>query len=196
MKTLTASFVETTTSTLLTKPLRASGTPGSRASLADRAALHAAGRAPRPDRRRHHDDGLAVRERAQSKDIGAAQKRIQKYFVDSSPDELRSHFTIAARRRARRYLITMVPKRKQILEGLSRLELWVDRRLAADGGDADDVPERRHQADDVHRRQAERPDRSVGFRCRRAAPPLISRPRATAAPRDDSAAAARSYSAR
>ena len=28
----------------------------------------------------------------QTKDIGASQRRVQKYFVDSSPDELRSHF--------------------------------------------------------------------------------------------------------
>jgi hypothetical protein len=66
----------------------------------------------------------------QAQDIGAAQKRIQKYFVDSSPNELRSHFTIAARAATDRpgtYLVDMVPRRKQIQEGLSRLELWVDR---------------------------------------------------------------------
>ena len=66
----------------------------------------------------------------QSKDIGAAQKRIQKYFVDSSPNELRSHFTVAAHEAADRpgtYQVDMVPKRKQIQEGLSKLELWVDR---------------------------------------------------------------------
>jgi outer membrane lipoprotein-sorting protein len=64
------------------------------------------------------------------KDIGASQKRIQKYFVDTSPKELRSNFTVTASEAADRpnaYLVTMVPKRKQIQEGLSRLDLWVDR---------------------------------------------------------------------
>ena len=67
------------------------------------------------------------------KDIGASQRRIQKYFVDSSPDELRSHFEVSAREapaaadQPAAYLITMVPKRKQILEGMTRLELWLDR---------------------------------------------------------------------
>ena len=129
MKTLTASFVETTTSTLLTKPLTARGT------LAVQRPSRIALRYTDPDQRVVLIDGDTMttswpsQSVRQSKDIGAAQKRIQKYFVDSSPDELRSHFTIAARAaddRAGTYLITMVPKRKQIQEGLSRLELWVD----------------------------------------------------------------------
>jgi outer membrane lipoprotein-sorting protein len=65
----------------------------------------------------------------QTRDIGAAQKRVQKYFVDSSPGELRSHFEIAARERGGRgggYVVALVPKRKQIREGLSRLELGID----------------------------------------------------------------------
>jgi outer membrane lipoprotein-sorting protein len=66
----------------------------------------------------------------QVKDIGATQKRIQKYFVDSSPDELRTNFTVSAseaRDRPRTWLVTMVPKRKQIRDGLTRLNLWVDK---------------------------------------------------------------------
>ena len=63
----------------------------------------------------------------QTRDIGASQKRVQKYFVDSSPRELRSHFEIAAAPQPiAGYLVTMVPTRKQIREGLSRLELWID----------------------------------------------------------------------
>ncbi len=63
-------------------------------------------------------------------DIGAAQRRMQKYFIDSSARELRGHFDIAAREAADRpntYFVTMVPKRKQIQEGITRLELWIDR---------------------------------------------------------------------
>ena len=129
MKTLTASFVETTTSTLLTKPLTASGT------LAVQRPSRIVLRYTEPDERVVLIDGDTMttswpsRSIRQSKDIGAAQKRIQKYFVDSSPKELRSHFTIEAseaRDRPGTYLVTMVPKRKQMLEGLARLDLWVD----------------------------------------------------------------------
>ena len=48
----------------------------------------------------------------------------------SRPTQLRSHFDIAASVAADRpdaWLVTMTPKRKQIREGLSRLELWLDR---------------------------------------------------------------------
>ena len=130
MKTLTASFVETTTSTLLTRPLVASGT------LAVERPSRIALRYTQPDERIVLIDGDTMtmswpsRNVRQSKDIGASQKRIQKYFVDSSPDGLRSHFTIGAREaddRPGAWLVTMVPKRKQILEGLARLDLWVDR---------------------------------------------------------------------
>jgi outer membrane lipoprotein-sorting protein len=130
MKTLTASFVETTTSALLTRPLVASGT------LAVERPSRIALRYIQPDERIVLIDGDTMtmswpsRSVRQSKDIGASQKRIQRYFVDSSPDELRSHFTIGAREaddRPGTWLVTMVPKRKQILEGLVRLDLWVDR---------------------------------------------------------------------
>jgi outer membrane lipoprotein-sorting protein len=130
LKTLTASFVETTTSSLLTKPLVASGTVA--VERPSRILLHYT----QPDDRTVLIDGDTMtvtwpsRSIHQVKDIGASQKRIQKYFVDTSPKELRSNFTVTASEAADRpnaYLVTMVPKRKQIQEGLSRLDLWVDR---------------------------------------------------------------------
>ena len=130
LKTLTASFVETTTSTLLTRPIVSSGT------LAVERPSRIVMRYAQPDDRVILIDGdtLTVswpsKNVRQSKDIGAAQKRIQKYFVDSNPDELRTHFTITAREGTDRpgtYAVEMIPKRKQIQEGLSKLELWVDR---------------------------------------------------------------------
>jgi len=130
LKTLTASFVETTTSTLLTKPLVSSGT------LAVERPSRIVMRYAKPDDRVVLIDGDTLtmfwpsKNVRQSKDIGAAQKRIQKYFVDSNPNELRSHFTITAREATDRpgtYDVEMIPKRKQIQEGLSKLELWVDR---------------------------------------------------------------------
>jgi outer membrane lipoprotein-sorting protein len=130
MKTLTASFVETTSSTLLTRPLVSSGT------LAVERPSRIALRYSQPDDRIVIIDGDTMvmawpsKNVRQSKDIGASQKNIQKYFLDKTPNELRSHFTVDASEAADRpgtYIVTMVPKRRQILEGLTRLDLWVDR---------------------------------------------------------------------
>jgi hypothetical protein len=66
----------------------------------------------------------------QQTDIAAAQQRIEKYFLDKSPDELRRNFSITAVEaddRAGTWRVTMVPSRKQIQQGLTRLELWIDR---------------------------------------------------------------------
>jgi outer membrane lipoprotein-sorting protein len=63
--------------------------------------------------------------------IGASQRRIQRYFVDKTPAQLRSHFDIAARNatdRAGTWLVEMTPKRKQIREGMTRLDLWIDHK--------------------------------------------------------------------
>jgi outer membrane lipoprotein-sorting protein len=61
-------------------------------------------------------------------DVGAAQDRVQKYFVQSDAAELRRVFDIELRERSSRpgtHEVVMVPKRKQIKETLSKLELWV-----------------------------------------------------------------------
>jgi outer membrane lipoprotein-sorting protein len=128
LRTLTASFTETTTSALLTRPLVGRGTVA--VERPSRVALRYAA----PDDRSVIVDGdrmtlsWASRGVQQSKDVGASLRRVQKYFVDSSPDELRSHFQVTARELGDRpgYLVTLVPRRKQIKEGLSRLELWID----------------------------------------------------------------------
>lgn len=129
LETLTARITETTTSSLLTRPLVERGAVvlirPSRVRLTYES----------PDERiiTIDDNRLTVdwpsRELHETKDIGAAQRRIQRYFVDATPDELRSHFRIAASMatdRAGTYLVTMLPKRKQILQGMTKLELWVD----------------------------------------------------------------------
>jgi outer membrane lipoprotein-sorting protein len=128
LRTFTAAFTETTESTLLTKPLVARGT------VAVERPARVALRYTEPDERVVIIDGdrltiaLPSRGVRQTRDIGAAQKRVQKYFVDSSPGELRSHFEITAAKRSDRdgYAVTLVPKRKQIREGLSRLDLGID----------------------------------------------------------------------
>jgi outer membrane lipoprotein-sorting protein len=130
LKTLTASFTETSTSSLLVKPLVERGTVV--VERPSRVALRYTDPSPRVvvidgDRMIIAWPSAGIRN---ARDIGDAQKRIQKYFIDSSPGELRGHFQIAAREAIDRpgtYLVTMVPKRKQIQEGLARLELWVDR---------------------------------------------------------------------
>jgi outer membrane lipoprotein carrier protein len=128
LRTLTARFTETTTSPLLTRPLVARGTVS--VERPGRVAL----RYSEPDERVVIIDGgkmtLAWPARGvlQTRDVSAAEGRVQKYFVDSSPNELRSHFDVRARELDGRsgFLITMLPKRKQIKEGLTRLELSID----------------------------------------------------------------------
>jgi outer membrane lipoprotein-sorting protein len=130
LKTITARFTETTTSSLLTTPLVAHGT-----LTVERPAkivLHY----DEPEKRTLLIDGdrltLAWPSRGapQQTDIGAAKRRIDKYFVDKSPDELRRNFQITATEASDRpgtWRITMAPRRKQIKEGLTQLELWLDR---------------------------------------------------------------------
>lgn len=130
LRTFTAAFSETTSSALLTKPLVARGTVA--VERPGRVALHYSD----PDRRLVLIDNERMilswpaRDISQSRDIGAAQARVRKYFVDSSARELRSHFDIQAEEAADRkaYRITMVPRRKQIKEGLARLVLTIDEK--------------------------------------------------------------------
>jgi len=130
LKTVTASFTETTTSSLLSRPLVARGTlaverpskivlryfdPEPRTVLIDQNRLTLVW----PSHAVH-----------QETDIASAQQRIEKYFLDKSPDELRRNFTITATEAADRagtWRVTMVPSRKQIQQGLTRLDLWIDR---------------------------------------------------------------------
>lgn len=131
LRTLTATFVETSTSSLLATPLISRGTVS--VERPSRIGL----RYTEPDIRRVVIDGGKMtttwpsRQIETVKDIAASQRRVEKYFVNGTPDELRSHFTISAREASDRpgtYLVAMQPKRKQILEGLSRLDLWIDQK--------------------------------------------------------------------
>ena len=128
LRTLTASFVETSTSTLLVQPLVARGT------LAVERPSRVVLQYREPDARTVLIDGnvllVAWPSRAirQQQDIGAAQGRVQKYFVGKSPDELRRHFKITAREAAGRpdtWNVELVPTRKQLLQGVTKIELWI-----------------------------------------------------------------------
>ena len=129
LKTLTARFTETTTSPLLSRPLVARGTlalqrpstvvlrydaPEARTVLIDDTRLTLSW----PGRNIH-----------QTRNIGQIQSRIQKYFVDGNPEELRKSFDITmadTEKRAGADHVVLIPKRKQIREGLTLLDLWID----------------------------------------------------------------------
>jgi outer membrane lipoprotein-sorting protein len=125
IKTLTAHFTETTSSALLTRPLVARGTLA--VERPTRVVLHY----EEPDARVVLVDGNKMTTtwpQRQVIDIGAAQGRVQKYFVNGTAAELRQQFDINDREpndRPGTYHVSMVPKRKQIREALTRLDLWV-----------------------------------------------------------------------
>ncbi len=129
IKTLTARFTETTTSSLLTRPLVARGT------LAVVRPSRVVLRYTEPDARVVLIDGNRMtmswpsRNIRQVTDIGATQGRIQKYFVNGSAEDLRHEFEIDEHGTSDRrgpYHVSLVPKRKQIRETLARLDLWVN----------------------------------------------------------------------
>jgi outer membrane lipoprotein-sorting protein len=129
LKTLTARFIETTTSPLLTKPLVARGT------LALRRPSTVVLQYDAPEARTViiDDKQLLIswpgRNIYQTRNIGQMQGRIQKYFVEGNPDELRKSFDITVTdddKRAGADHLVLVPKRKQIREGLTLLDLWID----------------------------------------------------------------------
>jgi outer membrane lipoprotein-sorting protein len=131
MRSIRARFTETTSSTLLVRPLVAHGTivaalparvlmtytdPERKIVAIDRKTLTVTW----PDRRER-----------QQIDITDVQKRIDQYFTHASIDDLRSMFEITAAAdpaRPGRDLVDMRPRRKQIQQGLQRLELWIDSR--------------------------------------------------------------------
>jgi outer membrane lipoprotein-sorting protein len=129
LRTLHARFTETTESTLLKDPIVASGT----LVMEWPTRLRLDYTTPEP-RTVIVDEGRLViiapgRHERFQRDIASAQKRAQRYFVDRNPGELRREFAIEASRDPRvqdAYRLVMVPRRKQIREGLSELQLWLD----------------------------------------------------------------------
>ena len=129
LKTLTAHFTETTTSQMLTKPLVASGTVA--VERPSRVVLHYDQPEPRDvliegDRLTVAWPGRHIREVTS---IASANRRIQKSFIDSTSKQLEDNFTVTSQKaddRPRTYRLTMLPRRKQIREGITKLELWID----------------------------------------------------------------------
>lgn len=130
IKTLTARFTETTTSSLLTRPLVARGT------LAVERPSRVVLRYADPEQRVVLIDGDRMtmswpsRKIRQVSNVSSAQDRIQKYLASESAAELRRQFEIELRDQRERpetYEVGLIPKRKQIRETTTRLDLWIDR---------------------------------------------------------------------
>lgn len=147
LNTLRARFTETTVSTLLKRPIVATGsvvamrpikvrldyeTPERKTVLIDR-------------------DRLVVvwpeREEREDLQLTELQRRVDRYFTRASLEDLRGHFDVNAEadpELAGSYRIVFLPKRKQIRQGLEQLEIWVEReslmmlrmRMSFPGGDS------------------------------------------------------------
>ena len=124
-----ARFTETTTSSLLTKPIVAHGTvvaaPPARVLMTY----------TDPERRSVAIDAKALvvfwpdRGQRERIDISQTLKRIDRYFTRATIDDLRSMFDITAAPDpvvANSDRVEMRPRRKQIKEGIERLDLWID----------------------------------------------------------------------
>jgi outer membrane lipoprotein-sorting protein len=150
LQSIRARFTETTVSSLLVKPIVAHGT----VVAASPARVRMTYTDPEPKTIAMDGHSLTVmwsdRGERERIDITAIQKRIDQYFTHATIDELRGMFEITAEadqgvRHADR--IDMKPKRKQIKQGLERLELWIERegdmlvqmRMTFPGGDQNTI---------------------------------------------------------
>ena len=130
IRTIRAHFTETTTSSLLTKPLVAEG---------DVLAVRPSDillTYTKPERKLLRIDATTLlfvwpdRNLREARDIRESQARVQKYFIDKSPDDLRRVFTITTTEERTKsgpaWRVELIPKRKQIQQGVTRIELWLD----------------------------------------------------------------------
>lgn len=130
LETISASFVETSTSTLLKAPQVSQGTLVGRRPGQVRLDYTGA------DARTVIVDGNALlvdwpsRKLQDRRDISGTMRRAQRFFVATTPAELRKHFDIVAVEapdRAGTWRVTFTPKRRQMREGVERVHLWIDR---------------------------------------------------------------------
>ncbi len=129
LQTISASFVETSTSTLLKEPQVSRGTVVARRPNDVRLEY------ARPDARtviiRGHTLSLdwPSRKMHGTRDVGAMMRRASRFFGETSPAELRKHFDIAAAVASDRkgtWHVTFTPRRKQMREGVAKVHLWID----------------------------------------------------------------------
>jgi outer membrane lipoprotein-sorting protein len=149
-QTIRARFTETTVSSLLVKPMVSEGTLIG-AKPASLSMTYTS-----PERKMIVLDGqrmLIARPSPDERevvDIAPIMKRVNHYFVNADPAQLRKHFTVRAfvdPEVPAWYQIDLVPTRKQIREGLDRLQIWIARdplllaqiRITFAGGDTTTV---------------------------------------------------------
>ena len=129
LQTVSASFVETTKSTLLKAPQVARGTlvgrrPGEVRLVyagADARTVIVSGNTLALD--------WPARHLKETRDISGTMRRAERFFVMSSPAEMRKHFDIVAIQspdHSSAWRVTFTPKRKQMREGVSRVHLSID----------------------------------------------------------------------
>lgn len=136
--TIRARFTETTTSSLLAEPLVARGTLiGEKSAVGqltgDRPSRLLI-RYTSPERKvvLFEGDRLWVirgeRQDPERIDVTQIMRNVNKYFTNATPEELRRAFTVRAfidPERPAHYQIDLLPRRKQIRQGLERLQIWV-----------------------------------------------------------------------
>ena len=157
-QTISARFTETITSSLLARPMVAHGTligeksaPGKLIGVKPTRLLITY---TSPDRKTILFDGTRLvvlqgdRGEPERIDITEIMKTVNKYFTNASPDDLRRAFTIRAfidPDMLGFYQMDLLPRRKQIKQGLERLQIWVTRdtymlaqmKMSFPGGDSD-----------------------------------------------------------
>ena len=149
-RTLRARFTQTTVSSLLVKPVVALGTVLA-AKPAQLAMTYTS-----PERKTIVMDGSRVvirREQGsvEQADVTEILKKVDHYFVNATPDDLRKSFKVRAfldpEMTPARYQVDLMPTRKQIEQGLERLQVWVTReplvlwriKMTFPGGDSDTI---------------------------------------------------------
>jgi outer membrane lipoprotein-sorting protein len=129
-QTIRARFTETTTSSLLVKPIVARGV------LIGAKPARLLMQYASPDRKTILMDGnrlLVVwpgRGESERVDIAEIMKRVNRYFANATPDQLRKSFTVRAfvdPDMPDSWQLDLLPTRKQIREGLERLQIWITR---------------------------------------------------------------------
>ena len=149
-RTIRARFTQTTVSSLLVKPVVARGTILA-AKPTQLAMTYTA-----PERKTIIMDGSRLVTRREQgpvevTDVTEILKTVDHYFVNATPDDLRKSFVVRAfldpEMTPAGYQVDLVPKRKQIRQGLERLQVWVTReplvlwriKMTFPGGDTDTI---------------------------------------------------------
>ncbi len=129
LKSFRARFTETTTSSLLVRPIVAEG----RIVGLPPARLVMRYESPEIKTVSIIDNRLVVvwpdRGEEEKLNITDTRKAINKYFSDASEKQLRNHFDIQVLSdpdHPGTYLVDMLPRRKQIKKGLEHLKLWLE----------------------------------------------------------------------